>query len=132
MSSLVRFGLVIALVLASCGDESRTESEAEGAVQPEVGSSPREAPPPRSPPTPPSPEEQRRRAEAVRRAAEELSLRGVGTEGYLMNLIVEDDAYRIAFVKRSGGSLRSEITVRVGSNDFEILSVEAPDGAGGR
>lgn len=132
MSFFVRYVLVIVVVLASCGDQEHLEGELETAVQPETTKAPRAAPPPRSPPTPPSAEEQRRRAEAVRRAAEELSLRGVTTQGYLMNLIVEDEAYRIAFVKQSGRSLRSEITVRVRSDNFEILSVETPDGASER
>jgi hypothetical protein len=76
----------------------------------------------------PSPEEQRRRAEAVRRAAEELAVRGVDTNGYLMNLIAEGETYRVAFVRHSGSDLRSEITVRVRRDDFEIVSVETHDG----
>jgi hypothetical protein len=75
-------------------------------------------------PLPPDEEEQRRRAEAVRRAAEELASRGVKTQDYLINLIVEDDAYRVSFVRRTGGELRSEKTVRVRRQDFEILSIQ--------
>jgi len=81
---------------------------------------------------PPDPEEQRRRAEAVRRAAEELSVRGIDTSGYLMNLIVEGDDYRVAFVKQAGRSLRSEITVKVRRDNFDIVSVDGPEPTGER
>lgn len=75
---------------------------------------------------PPDPEEQRRRSEAVRRAAEELASRGIDTRELLINLIVEDDAFRVAFVEHAGGRLETQHTVRVRRRDFEILSIE-PD-----
>lgn len=69
-------------------------------------------------------EEQMRRAEAVRRASEELAARGVKTEGYLINLIVEDDSYKVSFVKHSRGKLRRELSVEMRREDFEILKVQ--------
>lgn len=77
-------------------------------------------------------EESLRRTEAVRRAVEELSTRGVKTDGYLMNLITGEGTYKISFVKQSGRHLKSEIAVTLRSEDFEILSIEGagvPDGA---
>ena len=74
-------------------------------------------------------EEQRRRAEAVRRASIELATRGIQTDGYLMNLIAEDEVYRVAFVKQAGRDLRAEITVRIRQSDFEILGVDQSSNA---
>lgn len=69
-------------------------------------------------------DEQRRRSEAVRRAAEELAVRGVRTDGYLMNLIAEGDTYQVAFVRKRGRDLRREITVHLRRTDFEIISID--------
>ncbi len=60
----------------------------------------------------------------------ELATRGVKTNDYLMNLIVEGDAYKVSFVKHSGRRLESEISVRLRREDFEILSVEGTEGRG--
>jgi len=87
--------------------------------------------PEREPAKIPDREESQRRQEAVRRAVEEVALRGVDTREYLINLIVEGDSYRVAFVKRSGANLEAEVRVKVRREDFEILSIEGiPDGGG--
>jgi hypothetical protein len=72
------------------------------------------------------PDEQRRRSEAVRRAAEEMATRGVPTQDFLLNLIADEEVYTVAFVSKHGRSLRSEITVRMRREDFEILEVAGP------
>jgi hypothetical protein len=69
-------------------------------------------------------EEAQRRAEAVRRAIEEVALRGAATNNYLINLSRNDDRYRVAFVDRRGRSLAAEVTVVVRRQDLEVLAVE--------
>lgn len=116
--------VVVAAALAGCtGGGSAPGADAGGQAQPGPAVE-RAVPEPH--PLPPDPEEQRRRSEAVRRAAEELALRGVDTRQLLINLIVEDDSYRVAFVEHAGGRLDTRHTVRVRRQDFEILSIE-PD-----
>jgi len=80
----------------------------------------------------PDAEERRRRGEAVRRATEELGLRGVNTTEFLMNLGIEGDQYRVAFVRRNDSKLRAEVTVMVRQADFEILSVSGLESSGGQ
>ena len=55
-----------------------------------------------------------------------MASRGIRTDEYLLNLIADEEVYRVAFVKRSGRDLRAEITVRVRREDFEILGAEGP------
>jgi len=69
-------------------------------------------------------DEAQRRAEAVRRAIEEVALQGVATNQYLINLSRNDAHYRVAFVDRRGRSLEAAVTVVVRCHDLEVLAVE--------
>jgi len=114
---------LVVVALAGCPGRGATpqtdDAGGRAATEPAVE---RDAPEPH--PLPPDAEEQQRRAEAVRRAAEELVTRGVDTREYLINLIVEGDVYRVSFVRRTGATLDREMSVRVRRQNFEILSVE--------
>ena len=114
---------ILFLLLPACG-RSVEEGRAPQDRQPLEADRERPAQPAKARPRIPDREEQQRRSEAVRRAAEELALRGVDTTDYLMNLVAEEDAYRVAFVKRSGRRLKAQIRVQVRREDFEILSID--------
>ena len=120
--------VLLVLALSACRPEAPPAAEATGARErAEAGAL---AAPPA---LPPDREERQRRSEAVRRAAEELAVRGVRTQDYLMNLIVEDDAYRVAFVRREGARLHTELRVSLRRDDFEVLSIDGlGDGGPGR
>lgn len=119
--------LVLVLVIGSACD--RGTAPAAEAPQPREGDAGLARPAPEAARLPDR-DEQQRRAEAVRRAAEELALRGVDTREYLMNLVVEDDTYRVAFVRRAGRTLDAQLRVRIRQADFEVLSVEGVPDAG--
>ena len=131
-NALVRWiviGLIGLVVVACTASEGSRETPAEPPER--VAEPPRKAPPSEPGKAKVDREESMRRTEAVRRAMIELASRGVKTNDYLMNLIVEDDAYKVSFVKHNGRRLESEISVRVRKNDFEILGVKgAGEGEG--
>lgn len=119
---------VMALLVASLSGCPRDRGEASGpAPAPRTAAEDGGRPAPRELP---DREEQQRRSEAVRRAAEELALRGINTTEYLMQLVVEDETYRVSFVRRSGRTLTSEVRVRIRRSDFEIVSIEGVPDAG--
>lgn len=108
------------IFLTGCPSSGGAPAEQPGA---DAGATARQEPRKRSAPMADR-DEQLRRTEAVRRASEELYARGIKTDDYLINLIVEEKIYKISYVKHEGGKLRRELSVDLRRDDFEVLSVE--------